>query len=55
VPVGLGPPKTAPAVSGRGGDLDLLVVPEPGSLVLLIGGGLGLLLLLWRRNGGGWG
>ena len=43
-------------MSGPGGDLDLLVVlPEPGTLVLLISGALGPLLLLWRRNGAGWG
>ena len=27
-----------------------LVVPEPGTLVLLIGGGLGLVLLVWPRR-----
>ena len=26
------------------------VVPEPGTLVLLISGGLGLLLAVWRRK-----
>jgi hypothetical protein len=26
------------------------VVPEPGTLVMLITGGLGLLLLVWRRR-----
>ncbi|MHC4180653.1 MAG: PEP-CTERM sorting domain-containing protein [Planctomycetota bacterium] len=26
------------------------IVPEPGTLVLLITGGLGLLLLVWRRR-----
>ncbi len=31
------------------------VVPEPRTVVLLISGALGLLLLLWRRNGAGWG
>ncbi len=37
------------------GDLDLLVVPEPRTLVLLISGGLGVLFLVWRREGAGWG
>ena len=32
------------------GDVDLLVVPEPGSLVLLIGGGLCLLRWRWRKR-----
>jgi len=32
------------------GDLDLLVVPEPSTLALLLSGGLCLLLLVWRRR-----
>lgn len=32
------------------GDLDLLVVPEPDTLLLLINGGLGLLLMVWGRK-----
>lgn len=32
------------------GDLDLVVVPEPGSVLLLISGGLSLLVLVWRRR-----
>jgi len=32
------------------GELDLLVVPEPGTLVLLIGGGLGVLGWAWRKR-----
>ena len=34
---------------GRAG-LYLTVVPEPGTLVLLITGGLGLLACVWRRR-----
>jgi hypothetical protein len=43
--------------AGFGGQLDLesqadggVGVPEPGALVLLITGGLGLVLLVWRRK-----
>ena len=36
-------------IPGRAG-LYLKVVPEPGTLVLLLSGGLGLLALVWRRR-----
>ena len=35
---------------GRNFLMATLLVPEPGTLVLLISGGLGLLLLVWRRK-----
>ena len=38
-----------PVVTPTGG-LDLLVVPEPATLVLLIAGGLGVVLIVWRRK-----
>jgi hypothetical protein len=53
------PPLTGPGEWAAGIDQDptygtdvffIQVVPEPGTLVLLISGGLGLLLLVWRRK-----
>ncbi len=38
-----------PMITPSGG-LDLLVVPEPGTVVLLIGAGLSLLACAWRRR-----
>jgi len=48
-------PKLAPGLSFAppylGPDAFILtVVPEPGTLVLLLSGGLGALLLVWRRR-----
>jgi hypothetical protein len=35
---------------GIEGYVDLYVIPEPGTLVLLLSGGLGLLAFAWRRR-----